>query len=123
MGEEDGDTVAGVFVVGAVHNPQARNNHECSNASLQGAYGGYAWGIAVPAGTPGVSLIRSTYDGNGHNLATLTRNDNGIVTHLDSIPGTYTVNADCTGTIFPGFGGTRAIVVVDEGKEYDLTPT
>jgi hypothetical protein len=113
---------ASTLVVGAVPRAQARNNHECSNASLQGSYGGYSWGTTVPAGTPRVSLVRSTFDGKGHNFTTLTVNDNGTVTRTES-SGSYTVEADCTGTISPSFGGTREIVVVDGGKEYDVITT
>ena len=32
--------------------------------------------------------------------------------------GTYIVNADCTGTLFPTSGGSVALVVVDGGKEF-----
>ena len=54
----------------------------------------------------------------GNFTNTLTINDNGTVTHVND-PGTYTVNADCTGKIFIlGGTGTIEIVLVDGGKEF-----
>jgi hypothetical protein len=113
---------AGMFFVGPVPNAQAR---QCSNASLQGAYGFHGIATIVPAGTPRAIIGVFTFDGKGHWSATLTINDNGTVTHLPpAAPGTYTVKADCTGTLLPdsgpfgGPGGSVEIVVVDSGKEF-----
>lgn len=104
-----------VFVLGAVPNAQAR---ECSNASLKGAYGFLDSHTLVPAGTPFVALGRWSFDGKGNFTNTLTFNDNGTVTHADDF-GPYTVNADCTGTIFiRGGTGSIEIVLVDGGKEF-----
>ena len=104
-----------VFVLGAVPNAQAG---ECSNASLKGAYGFLDSHTLVPAGTPFVALGRWSFDGKGNFTNTLTFNDNGTVTHADDF-GPYTVNADCTGTIFIlGGTGSIEIVLVDGGKEF-----
>jgi hypothetical protein len=104
-----------VLVLGAVPNAQAG---ECSNASLKGAYGFLDGHTLVPAGTPFVALGRWSFDGKGNFTNTLTFNDNGTVTHADDF-GPYTVNADCTGTIFIiGGTGSVEIVLVDGGKEF-----
>ena len=104
-----------MFVVGAVPNAQAG---QCSNASLKGAYGFLDGHTLVPAGTPFVALGRWSFDGKGNFTNTLTFNDNGTVTHADDF-GPYTVNADCTGTIFIlGGTGSVEIVLVDGGKEF-----
>src|ERR1700745_3871840 len=63
-----------MFVVGAVPNAQAR---QCSNASLEGAYGFLDGHILVPAGTPFAGLGRWNFDGRGNFTSTLTINDNG----------------------------------------------
>ena len=71
-------------------------------------------------------LFRSTFigvftlDGSGSWNATLTINDKGTITHSPNNPGTYIVNADCTGTLFPTSGGMGSIeiVVVDGGREF-----
>ncbi len=104
-----------VFVLGAVPNAQAG---ECSNASLKGAYGFLDSHIAVPAGTPFTVLGRWYFDGKGNFTNTLTFNINGTVT-TGADAGTYTVNADCTGTIFIlGGAGTDEIVIVAGGSEF-----
>ena len=106
---------ASMFVVGAVPNAQAR---QCSNASLEGAYGFLDGHTLVPAGTPFAGLGRWNFDGKGNFTSTLTINDNGTVTHVNDF-GPYTVNADCTGKIFIiGGTGTIEIVLVDAGKEF-----
>ena len=106
--------LASTLVVGAVPNAQAQ---QCSNASLKGSYGRYASGIVVPAGTPRVGLARETYDGKGNWTNKITLNNNGTVIPIND-SGSYTVNADCTGTIFNTASGvTVPFVIVDGGKE------
>jgi hypothetical protein len=106
---------ATVVVLGAVPNAQAG---ECSNASLKGAYGFLDSHTAVPAGTPFTVLGRWNFDGKGNFTATVTFNINGTVTH-GTDAGPYTVNADCTGTIFiVGGTGTHEIVLVNGGQEF-----
>ena len=111
--------LASTLVVGAVPNAQAQ---QCSNASLKGSYGFYGSGFNIPAGTPRVSLGRETYDGKGNFTNTVTVNSNGTVIHGNNF-GTYTVNADCTGTLFDKVSEvTSEFVLVDGGKEiYRLT--
>src|ERR1700682_4717984 len=106
---------ASMFVVGAVPNAQAG---QCSNASLNGAYGFFDGHTVVPAGTPFTALGRWNFDGKGNFTNTVTFNDNSTVSHSNDF-GTYTVNADCTGKIFIiGGTGTLEIVLVDGGKEF-----
>ena len=105
---------ASMFVVGAVPNAQAR---QCSNASLKSAYGFLDSHTVVPAGTPRVGLARETYDGKGNWTNKITLNNNGTVIPIND-SGSYTVNADCTGTIFNTASGvTVSFVLVDGGKE------
>lgn len=95
----------------------------CSNASLRGTYGFHGFATVVSPGSPGTprAIIGVfTLDGRGTWNASLTVNDNGIVTKLPPAtqPGTYLVNPDCTGTLFPSTGGSIEIVVVDGGREF-----
>lgn len=114
--------VAGLALNGAAAHAQGRT---CSNAVLQGAYGGSVGMIALPAagapvgsGTPRAALLRFSFDGKGNFTNTVTLNDDGTVVKLADF-GTYTVNADCTGILHTN-GGTRTvdIVVVDSGNEF-----
>jgi len=80
----------------------------CANTSLNGYYGFTIQGtLAVPGGTvqnggglPIRGLAMTHFDGNGN----LTQVDHGVVNGMPQPPnwtpgyGTYTVNADCTGT-------------------------
>src|SRR4051794_7480585 len=113
---------AGLFLSGVAPQAQGRT---CSNAILQGAYGSSvsmfvlpAPGMPVGAATARAVLFRLSFDGKGNFSATATVNDDGSVNKLNDV-GTYTVNSDCTGTIYTN-GGTRTvdIVVVDSGNEF-----
>jgi len=113
---------AGLFLSGVAAQAQGRT---CSNAILQGAYGSSvsmfvlpAPGMPVGTATARAVLFRLSFDGNGNFSATATVNDDGSVNKLNDV-GTYTVNPDCTGTVFTN-GGTRTveIVVVDSGNEF-----
>ena len=96
----------------------AKEGHDkrCSNASLEGGYGTSA-ATVLPAGGVFAVLGRFSFDGNGNWTLTLTINDNGAVERVND-SGTYTVNADCTGTLFPLTPGTVEIVLVNGGKEF-----
>ena len=116
---------ASMYALGAAPKAQAR---ECSNATLQGAYGFHVGAVVMPAppvpgailaaGTPRVILGRIVFDGRGSFTNTLTISDGGTVTHGTDF-GTYAVNADCTGKVFTN-ASTRTIeiVIVDGGNEF-----
>jgi hypothetical protein len=113
--------VASMFVLGAAPHAQAR---ECSNASLKGAYGFHQGQIGN--GAPVGVLGRAVFDGKGNVTTTATINANGTVFHAGPGTETYTVNADCTGTIIPVPGANvniREIVLVDGGKEFYILVT
>jgi len=114
--------VAALALNGVAARAQGRT---CSNAILQGAYGGSVGMIALPAagapvgaGTPRAALLRFSFDGRGNFTNSVILNDDGTVVRLTDF-GTYTVNTDCTGTLHTN-GGTRTvdIVVVDSGNEF-----
>lgn len=97
--------------------PTHADARPCSNASLRGRYGFHGMATIVPAGTPRGLLGVFTLNGNGYWSATLTLNDNGTVRRVtDSV--SYSVNADCTGTLSPVAGGTIEMVVTDKGREF-----
>jgi hypothetical protein len=109
---------AALMFTGNVSQAQAQS---CSNASLRGSYGFHAWATIVSpgtAGTPRAIIGVFTLDGRGNWTANLTLDDNGAIVPKPSEAGTYVVNADCTGTLFPASGGSVALVVVDGGREF-----
>jgi hypothetical protein len=80
----------------------------------------------LASGLPADTVGQVTLDGEGRISGTETFTNNGIVTAL-AVAGTYTENANCTGTwqITPT-GGTASnfnAVVVNSGKELLLLQT
>jgi hypothetical protein len=97
----------------------AAAEQQCSAASLRGSYGFHGLAFIKPAETPRAIIGVFTFDGRGSWSANLTVNDNGNISQPPNTgPGTYVVNPDCTGTLYPSSGGSVAIVVVDSGQEF-----
>jgi hypothetical protein len=67
------------------------------DATKHGTYVVYGTGTAVGVG-PAAAVGEITYDGHGNTLATFTVNINGNVQTHTTVPGTYTIHPDCTGT-------------------------
>jgi hypothetical protein len=98
----------------------------CSNATLSGEYGFTITGqiLAGPAAGPAVGVSMIFYDGQGNltQIDHLVVNGNQPAVQWRNSTGTYTLNADCTGTQevdFTDGSPTRhlSIVVVRRGKE------
>jgi hypothetical protein len=95
----------------------------CSAKTLNGGYGltfsGYSTSGAVPAPinafipVAGEGLV--TFDGNGNLSASETVNIGGHVVPVN-LPGTYSVNSDCTGTLTTANAHLN-LVIVRNGKE------
>ena len=104
----------------------------CSAASLQGAYAVHGQGTFLapvpgfpappfPFGEAGIV----TFDGAGRLFGKTTINAGGLLL-TPPFTGTYTVNADCTGsvTVQSEFGSLQeAIVVIGAGQRYVGTET
>ena len=114
-------TFLAAFVLGAVPSVYAQ---PCSNATLNGTYAFTLSGWATPppkTATEGKSSIPlavvgvATFDGAGNWNTSFTYSHNGDITSATSVPGTYTVNSNCTGTI-TGVSDL-AIVILDGGAE------
>jgi hypothetical protein len=74
---------------------------KCSEATLDGRYL-FAYDGFVIKGNDKVPFASSgyeVYDGNGHVKGVASTNVNGKVTRNEPFSGTYTVKADCTGTV------------------------
>jgi len=78
---------------------------ECSIATLQGSFGYTSTGtllnsyVPAPYAGPFAEVGRQTFDGKGNTNATATVSSNGNILQQATIQGTYTVNADCTGSM------------------------
>lgn len=103
-----------------------QNAPPCSLHTLRGSYGqSFQFLNTFPSNagqpivsgthTPGAGLGLVTFDGEGGYITQLTISSSGHITR-SSRTGTYTVNANCTGSIaFPAV--QIEFVIVDKGKE------
>jgi hypothetical protein len=89
----------------------------CSLATLKGGYGltfsGYGTNGAAFIPAAGVGLV--TFDGNGNLSASETVSNGGNVFPVN-LPGTYTVNSDCTGSLTTANAHLN-LVIVRNGRE------
>jgi hypothetical protein len=105
--------VVGVVGVLAVGRGFAEDENDagakCSKATLHGTYLLAQDGVDVTGNDQAPFAIAGMekYDGNGKVKAVVSANFNGDVVRHESIPGTYTVKADCTGTVT--YGPTEAL--------------
>jgi hypothetical protein len=114
------------FAVG--HARQAEGD-ECTLATIQGVYASRLSGMRVQADGTTVAVAnisRYVRDGQGNYTATTVENAGGAIAHLTTT-GTYTVNADCTGTQ-EGVGATGAVthyelVIGNGGQTVELLRT
>ncbi len=98
----------------------------CSVASLKGTYGFNRTGVNNVVGGPIASIGIQVYNGDGtFGLTRLTRSNNGDIQDWTyappSVDASYTVDADCTGSLFTADGTkTNNLVVLDGGKRFFL---
>ena len=92
---------------------------ECSNASTKGTYGFSCEGTIVGAGPLAVVGVYSA-DGNGNSSGTETVSVNGTIIPGLPFTGTYTLNANCTGSLVtttPDGSVTHHDLVIDDNKK------
>jgi hypothetical protein len=92
----------------------------CSLETLEGRYGvtfsGFGANAAVPGTfTPAAGVGLVTFDGDGNLSASETVSNGGQIFPVN-LPGTYTVNSDCTGS-FTTANAHLNLVIVRNGRE------
>ena len=105
-----------LLVLGLVSRVQAG---ECSNNSLKGTYGLSCEGTIVGVGPLAVVSVL-TADGDGNSSGAETLSVNGTIIPGVTFTGTYTVNADCTGSLVtttPDSSVTNHNFVIDDNKK------
>ena len=108
-------SLVSLLALGLVSRVQAER---CSNASFKGSYGASCGGF-VGAGPLAVIGVL-TADGKGNISGVETLSVNGVITSGVTLTGTYTVNADCTGSIettAPDDAVTDHDFVLDDNKK------
>lgn len=112
------------------------NPQGCSTAILRGGYGAGTTGLINTSGNPNDIRIKTfapfaeaayfLFDGQGNLSGSSTVDFAGFVSPV-TFTGTYTVNANCTGSLTVDAGSSgivhRDLVIVDAGKEVEFVST
>ncbi|MBI1762567.1 MAG: hypothetical protein HYR56_14130 [Acidobacteria bacterium] len=95
----------------------------CNLGSLQGNYADQASATVIPGGlAPAACTGIVTFDGNGKLTARESHSFNGFIVPVANYIGTYTLKADCSGTmtltsVEQGFTTKQNFVVTEDNKE------
>jgi hypothetical protein len=92
--------LVGVLAIGTGYAKDESAAAKCSEATLEGTYLFAADGVEIKDNDqlPFANAGYEVFDGHGKVKAVFTQNINGKITRNETISGTYTVEADCTGT-------------------------
>ena len=90
----------------------------CSEATLRGTYLFATNGLTVhgKSQVPFAASGYEVYDGHGHVKDTVSFSVNGKITRHQRLAGTYTVNADCTGTATYADGTHGDLFIAPDGS-------
>jgi hypothetical protein len=109
---------------------QEEDLQACSAKTLNGTYAltfsGFSTRGPVPAAindfTPVAGGGLVTFDGNGNLSASETVSVGGLISPVN-VPGTYTVNSDCTGTFITTPNAHLNLVILRKGREIQAVNT
>ena len=120
-------TIAAILVLPSI--ARAGDSEECSAKTIRGVYLFHATGFNIVNGAalPKAIIEKLVFDGEG-NVSTpaVSLSINGtIVQPPQGAPGTYTVDADCTGTLtFADAAGNKfALQIKPTGSEINMLQT
>lgn len=97
--------VAFATSAGATHAPAGQAaSRRCGLATLRGTYlfEGDGWSVSGSTTTPLAFAGSERYDGSGHVQGISTSSSGGTITRHTTFTGSYTLAADCTGTLTIG---------------------
>src|SRR3712207_2925119 len=121
--------VVGVVAVLAVGTGFAKDESagakKCSEATLHGQYLFATEGVDITGNeqVPFAAAGYDVYNGNGKVKGVSSVNFNGEVFRNERFSGTYTVKADCTGTLTFADGGQLDLFVAPDGSMYTIVET
>ena len=117
--------VVGVLAIGTGYAKDESAAAKCSVATLDGTYLFAADGVQIKGDEqlPFSYAGYEVFDGNGKVKAVFTLNINGKITRNESISGTYTVEADCTGTATYADGTRYDQFIAPDGSELTFVQT
>jgi hypothetical protein len=93
---------------------------KCSEATLDGTYLFAQDGVQIKGNDqlPFAIAGKDVFYGNGHFKTVSSSNFNGQVTRKEHVPGTYKVNADCTGTGTYEGGAQADMFIAPDGSKF-----
>ena len=99
---------------------------KCSKATLHGTYLFAFNGVEIKGNNDQVPFAFAGYavfDGNGKEKGVASSNFNGEVTRKESVSATYTVKADCTGTVTYRDGSQIDVFIAPDGSMFTFVQT
>jgi hypothetical protein len=119
---------AALTTVGAGYakDEDASSRAKCSEATLQGTYPFAFDGVEIKGNNDQAPFAIAGYgvfDGNGKEKSVVSSNFNGEVTRKEPITGTYTVKADCTGTLTFADGSQIDLFIAPDGSMFTFVQT
>jgi hypothetical protein len=123
-------TVGTLALIGATSTTGIAAPLSCSNATLNGTYAFAAigWSISSAGKAAPIALAGfDTFNGAGTSTGVITVNSNGVVVDNNTPDSsTYTIKADCTGTIVFDTAGSLShynVYVSPSGNQFKLIET
>jgi hypothetical protein len=117
--------VVGVLAVGTGFAKDEDAEAKCSEATLEGTYLFANDGVEIRGNNqlPFAVAGREVRDGKGNVKGVASSNFNGEVFRNEPFSGTYTVNADCTGTNTYTDGTHYDMFIAPDGSEFTVVQT
>jgi hypothetical protein len=118
----------GVLTAGVVYanNSDDAGAKKCSVATLDGTYPFAFDGVQITGKNDQVPFAIAGYgvfDGNGKEKGVVSSNFNGEVSRKEPVSGTYTVKADCTGTLTFADGSQIDLFIAPDGSMFTFVQT
>jgi hypothetical protein len=118
---------AALITVGAGYaKDEDTSRAKCSDATLHGTYPFAFDGVEVKGNNeqaPFAIAGYAVFDGNGKEKGVASSNFNGEVTRREPVSGTYTVKADCTGTLTFADGSQIDVFIAPDGSKFTFVQT
>ncbi len=113
----------GVLAAGVAYayNNEDAGAKKCSVATLHGTYLFAFDGVEIKGNNDQVPFAIAGYavfDGNGKERGVASSNSNGQVTRNERVSATYTVKADCTGTVTFRDGSQIDVFIAPDGSKF-----
>src|SRR3712207_4130032 len=113
--------LVGVLAVGrGFANAENASRAKCSDATLHGTYLFAQDGVDITGNDQVPFAIAGSdfFDGNGHFKTVASTNFNGEITRKDTVTGTYSIKANCTGTGTYEGGAQADMFIAPDGSMF-----